>query len=60
MTFVVNPFPINDHNLAQALTNYPNRKLANCLINGFTHGFHIGYAGKIVSGHTKQSFVYSH
>ena len=38
--------PINVHNLAQALTKYPNRNLANYLINGFTRGFDIGYSGK--------------
>ena len=54
-TFAFNPLPLDVQtpisvpNLAQALTNYPNRNLANYLINGFTHGFDIGYSGKIVS-----------
>ena len=39
--------PINVNNLASALINYPDRNLANYLINGFTHGFDIGYSGSI-------------
>ena len=54
-TFEFNPLPdtvntpININNLAEALTNYPNRNLANYLINGFIYGFDIGYSGNIVS-----------
>ena len=54
-TFEFNPLPdtvntpININNLAEALTNYPNRNLANYLINGFKNGFDIGYSGNIVS-----------
>ena len=41
--------PINIEFLATCLLNYPNRNLANYLLNGFLYGFDIGYSGPVSS-----------
>lgn len=53
--------PIKIHNLITELALYPNKLLAHYLINGFSHGFSIGYTGPPLAHHPANlSSAYDH